>query len=202
LFDSPELAQEALVDYVQWGRVRGNKAGRDSHHGEWAAKKRLWPQDDTIPIGLDVRPGEWFPPPQGSSIARHLFASTRIGPEMWIVCSPQYATPGAFNAVPPPVVLSPFGGHAADGPLGVSFMWRSIPPMIAYGADDTAEKPYHFQIAADAVFEEIIFDSHYADGAQSIPQGRLKPGSYWARVRYDSPRLSTDWSETRSFTYR
>ena len=202
LFNSPKLVQEALVDYVQWGRVDGNTRRSECPHGEWAAKRELWYQDDAVPIGLRYADGEFFPPPLGSSISRHMFSSRRIGRTVWIVCAPRYATPGACNAVPPPIIHSPLGGHAADGPLQVGFLWRDIPPMIAYGADVTAEKPYHFQIAADAVFEEIVFDSRYDGGAQSIAQGRLKPGSYWARVRYDSPRLSTDWSETKPFTYR
>ncbi len=202
IFSSPKLVQEALVDYVQWGRVDGNTRRSEGPHGQWAAKRKLWCQGDAVPIGLHCAPGGFFPPPQGSSICRYLFASKRIGNEMWVVCPPRYATPGACNAVPPPHVSSPFGGHAADGPLLVGFRWRGIPPMIAYGADDTSRKPYHFQIAADGVFEKIIFDSRYGDGVQSILQGQLKPGSYRARVRYDSPRLSTDWSETRPFTYK
>jgi len=81
-------------------------------------------------------------------------------------------------------------------------MWLDIPPAIAYGADESTKTPYHFQIAADAMFEEIVFDTRYAGEPQSIPQGQLKPGEYWARVRYDSPKLSTGWSEARPFSYR
>jgi hypothetical protein len=122
---------------------------------------------------------------------------------MWIVCTPRYVTPGAGNVVPPPLIHSPYsgGGHAADGPLNVTFRWLDVPPTVVYGAD-TADKHYHFQIATDPMFEHIVFDARYGGGADSIPQGQLKAGAYWARVRYDSPKLSTAWSEPIHFTYR
>jgi len=202
LFDAPSLTREALVDLAQWGHFEQGKPRPDWPHEKWAEKQEVWERDRGVSIGVPEVPGEKMPPPAGSTICRHQFSSRRANGEMWIVCRPTYTTPGAGNVVPPPLIHSPFGGHAADGPLMVSFRWYDIPRLIAYGADTSAEKPYHFQIAIDPMFERIVFDTRYPDGAQSIPQGQLKAGGYWARVRYDSPRLSTGWCEPRPFYYR
>jgi hypothetical protein len=202
IFTSAELTQDGLIDYVQWGWAYRAKPRPNWPHSKWAAQRGLWPLDDGIPIGLFIAPGESGPPPLGSSICRYQFASQQIGRKMWMACPPKYATPGACNVVPPPLVHSPFGGHAADGPLCVSFMWLDIPPLLSCVGDNSAKTPYHFQIAADAMFEEIVLDIRYSGGVKSIPQGQLKNGDYWARVRYDSPKLSTSWSHPRPFSYR
>jgi mannose-6-phosphate isomerase-like protein (cupin superfamily) len=73
----------------------------------------------------------------------------------------------------PPLLTSP-----ADQEI---FSYREIPPRVAFlWQDSSGAKNYHFVLAKDAGFREIVYEKTVS--GNTLAHGNLKPGKYYWRV--------------------
>jgi mannose-6-phosphate isomerase-like protein (cupin superfamily) len=80
----------------------------------------------------------------------------------------------------PPVLISP----SAEA----IYSFRNVPPMVSFDWEDAQGiSDYHFVLAADQKFEEVIHEDTIGDSRFS--HGNLKPGNYFWRVS----SVNKDW---------
>ena len=214
VFASPKQGSESIRDYVQWGRDGVHKQQALA----WATKARLWPPDGVVYVGVNPRPGD-RPVPRlrdGAVLCRFDFSPQRmhrVG-NCYLVLE-RMATPGRGNPLPPPDVLFPWpgAGIAADQDLSISVGMRVVVPELAHVHDGPEmgkgkvekknpepARPFRVQLARDPHFREIAYDRRF--GARGvIKRTALAKGNYFARVRLDTERVSTSWSEPIFFGY-
>ena len=201
LFSSTNIISENLIDYVSWGRSKFLKGVVDTDVNRWAISNELWRSGDGISVGIDPLFGESFFPEYIAIQRLGGFIPCHDSTKYWRAVFLTAATPGKGNFWPP--LTAPF---LVDGSL-LHIEDRLRVSVFSYGY---YEPFFHFmkgedikirlQIAKDPHFEEIIYNKLIPPTA-TIEDYDFKVGTYFARVRIDTDKVSTDWSPVSSFRY-
>jgi mannose-6-phosphate isomerase-like protein (cupin superfamily) len=90
----------------------------------------------------------------------------------------------------PPALVSPARNEI--------FTFREVPPKVLFKWNANGNvQSYHFVLAADAGFEEILYETRGDD--RQFAHGNLKSGEYFWRVSAESEDGEGDFSRTRYF---
>ncbi|MBN1225323.1 MAG: lamin tail domain-containing protein [Candidatus Aminicenantes bacterium] len=198
LFKDTDLVKHNLVDYVFWGRsdFAKNYDSLSKKYNQWAKDISLWPGFGGIAIGIDPFPGDAAYPGTNIVLQRKLFTQLdRI--ECWEVKMLAESTPGNGN-----LWMRPYPLSSHEFFVGNKFKIS--------GLNYFDHRFFHFmkgedirirlQIAKDPHFEEIIYNK-LIPPTTTIEDYEFKLGTYFARVRIDTDKVSTDWSPVSSFRY-
>lgn len=193
LYTSSQKNSEDIIDFVCWGRDNqsDNKIKWDA-----LAKGLIYSMTGGADVGNDATPGDLPILRSGGSIGRYRI-SVQLYSTDWIVYTPIDISPGKKNPRPAPVIYFPSKNcviDIRDGFEPFCIIWRDVASI---------QDSVRLQIALDRNFEPFIFnewlESHDFFVEYKVSQ-YLYPGTFYCRVRFESPVEISNWSEVVKFT--
>lgn len=165
---------------VKWGDAKGRSLPGTSLWLEPAAEWTYFEEIVTAPEGA-------------AFVAPELFNRFGVGRVWWDRANLREATPeDLLRFDDTPARAGEWGFRPADGEHPAvnppSFVWRPQRAAVAY----------ELQVAADATFEQIVWQTRVERYSAHRPPTPFQPGNYWWRVRsVDDENRTSAWSGIR-----